>query len=77
MMKKLCLVLVKYYLELPALVKYCIEPIQINPNSQNSNDNKPVLKIPLVLTLSETKCFFYESKIVKKLGYFCFSAPGP
>ena len=32
MMKKLekyCLVLVKYYLELPALVSYCIEPVEI------------------------------------------------
>ena len=43
--KTYSLVLVKYYLKLPALVRHCIEPIQTS-----SNDNKPVLKIPLVLT---------------------------
>ena len=32
-LKKYCLVLVKYYLELPALVRYSIEPIQVNPNN--------------------------------------------
>ena len=35
------LVLVKYYLKLPALVRYCIEPIQTDPNNQYWNDNKP------------------------------------
>ena len=32
-LKKYWLVLLKYYLELLALVRYCIEPIQINPNN--------------------------------------------
>ena len=38
MMKKLekyWLVLVKYYLKFAALVRYCIEPIQTNPNNQH------------------------------------------
>ena len=34
-------VLVKYYSKPPALITYCIEPIQTNPN-QYCNDNKPV-----------------------------------
>ena len=31
--EKYGLVLVKYYLKLPALVRYCIEPIQTNPSN--------------------------------------------
>ena len=45
--EKYWLVLLKYYLKLPALVRYCIESIQTNPNSQNWNDKKLVLKMPL------------------------------
>ena len=55
MMKKLeniWLVLIKHYLKFPALVRYCIKPIQTNPNDQYWNVNKPVLKIPSVLTLT-------------------------
>ena len=33
-LEKYWLDLVKYYLKFPALVTYCIEPIQINPNNQ-------------------------------------------
>ena len=36
----------------PYFSKKVIEPIQIRPKSNYCNDNKPVLKIPLVLTLS-------------------------
>ena len=50
--KKTSLVLVKYYLKPPALVRYCTGPSQTNPNNRYQNDNKSVLKIPLVLTLS-------------------------
>ena len=50
--EKHCLVLIKYYLELPALARYCIESIQINLNNYYSNDNKPALKVELTLTLS-------------------------
>ena len=38
MMKKLekyWLVLVKYYLKVPTVVRYCIEPIQANLNNQH------------------------------------------
>ena len=62
-------------LKLPALVRYCIEPIQTNPNNQYWNDNKPVLKITLVLTLKglefpntddPPKRFLNKSKIENK-----------
>ena len=33
-LKKYWLVLLKYYLELLVLVRYCIEPIQTNSNTQ-------------------------------------------
>ena len=36
----------------PYFSKKIIEPIQIRPKSNYSNGNKPVLKIPLVLTLN-------------------------
>ena len=55
MMKKLekyWLVFVKWYLKVPALVRYYTEPIQTSPNKQYWNDNKLVLKIPLASTLS-------------------------
>ena len=53
--EKYWLVLVKYYLKLPALVRCYIKPIQTNRNNQYWNDNKPVLKIPLVLALSNNQ----------------------
>ena len=51
--EKLWLVLMKWHLKLTALIRYCIEPIQTNPNNQYWNYNKPVLKITLILTLTE------------------------
>ena len=51
-LKKCWLVLVKCYLKLPALVRYCIELSQRNPNNEYWNDNKPVLKIPLASNIS-------------------------
>ena len=33
-LEKYWLVLVKYYLKLPALVRYCTEPIQTNLNNK-------------------------------------------
>ena len=41
--------------KIPCFIRNCIEPIQTNPNNQYWNDNKPVLKIPSVLTLSNPK----------------------
>ena len=51
-LEKYWLDLVKYYLKFPALVTYCIEPIQTNPNNQYWKDNKPILNISSVLILS-------------------------
>ena len=34
------LVMLKYYLELLPLLRYCVEPIQTNPHSQYWNDNE-------------------------------------
>ena len=50
--KRSNIILARYYLKLSALVRYYIKPIQTNPNSQCWGDNKPVLNIPLVLTIS-------------------------
>ena len=42
--------------KLLALVRYWIELIHTSPNNQYWHDNKPVLKIPLVLTLRGLGC---------------------
>ena len=44
--------MVKYYLKLLALVRYWIEPIQANSKNHYWNDNKLVLKLPLVSAFS-------------------------
>ena len=51
-LEKCWLVLVKYDLRFTALIRCYSESIQSNLNNQYSNDNKPVLKIPSVLTLN-------------------------
>ena len=51
-LEKYWLDLVKCYLKLPALARCCIELSQRNPNNEYWNDNKQVLKIPLVSTFS-------------------------
>ena len=51
-LEKCWLVSVKYYLKFTALVRYCVEPIQTNPNNLYWNDNKPALKIPSILTFN-------------------------
>ena len=50
-LEKYWLVLVKYYLNLSALVRYCTGPNQTNRKNRHRNNNKLILKIPLVLTL--------------------------
>ena len=65
-LKKYWLVLAKYYLKPTALVRYCIEPFQTNPENENLNDNKPVLKIPLVLTVIKLDFFIIQKEKVKK-----------
>ena len=65
MLEKYWLVLVKHFLKPPALVSYCIEPIQTNHKKQYLKDNKPVLKIALFLTLIKLN-LFYKSKIEGK-----------
>ena len=73
-------VLVNYYLKLLALVWCCIELIYTSSNNYYWNDNKPVLKIPMVLSFSglvflntnlrftgdPPKCFLHISKIENK-----------
>ena len=65
----------KYYLKLPALLKYCTEPMQTYPNNQYWNDNKPVLKITSVLNLSNhqkwktKKALIWNIRLYTALGF--------